>query len=398
MFDVLLTATATTFSGVWLYELVYHYFWGSSLASLFSDFSHFSVTIYPGWPFPVWFALPVILFPLLKKQYITLNKPLLVTLAVSMGLFALWFNLGFPQFFYPQYYYGPLLTPAQVRDIGYVMNSLSKLLAIVPAFLFCEKGKFTWRQVEANQILQDFKNAFLLLLFGGLLVSLPLVGSIGLILIIAGISILLLSINGLGKFDFPQFTQFRSAVKRFIQSIVVALVILIVGLIVITAPLGSFIQSAISIPDGAFMLNNAAQMIPGLQKISYEVFALVTIVYWVWIYAWLKICFSIKALGTEFDQPRLVRTATFYLVYAAVGFLSIVSLFLMVISGTSGFFFGTTLTTAHLYDVFFFGAFYGFLARGPWLIFSFILLGQSALIALGSHIGYSSLKELCQTW
>jgi hypothetical protein len=209
MFDVLLTATATTFSGVWLYELVYHYFWGSSLASLFSDFSHFSVTIYPGWPFPVWFALPVILFPLLKKQYITLNKPLLVTLAVSMGLFALWFNLGFPQFFYPQYYYGPLLTPAQVRDIGYVMNSLSKLLAIVPAFLFCEKGKFTWRQVEANQILQDFKNAFLLLLFGGLLVSLPLVGSIGLILIIAGISILLLSINGLGKFDFPQFTQFR---------------------------------------------------------------------------------------------------------------------------------------------------------------------------------------------
>src|SRR5579871_4738506 len=77
IFDLVLTSLATMFSGVWLYEVFYHYYWITSLAGLPNDFSHFSIVLYPGWAFPVYFVGAIILFPFLKRQYMTLNKPLI---------------------------------------------------------------------------------------------------------------------------------------------------------------------------------------------------------------------------------------------------------------------------------------------------------------------------------
>jgi hypothetical protein len=394
LFDLVLTAATSTFSGVWLYEMAYHYFWGTSLASLFYDFSHFPIALsYPGSPFPIWFAIPVLLFPFLKRQYISLSKPLVIVLAVSIGLFALWFDLGLPQFFYPQYYDGTLFSSAQVREVGYVMNSLTKLLAVVPAFLFCNKGQLTLQSDNQLVILQNLKNSFLLLLIGAIIESLPIVGSVGLVVMAVGLFVLILSIRASGDFGSDLSIQIRSNIKRFIETSITAIVILVSGLIAITAPLGSLIESIVSTQNNIAILDNIAQVIPNFRNISYEILALAAIVYLVWILGWLKICSSIRILAEEFAQPKLAQMAVYYSVYVIIGFFTVVSVILFVISGGSGLFLGTSQTTVHLYNILLYGSFYGFLVGGPWLIFSVVLLGQATLIAIGSYLGYTYVKN-----
>jgi hypothetical protein len=136
LFDAVLTAAATTFSGVWLYEVFYHYYWGTSIAALRYDFSNFSIVLYPGWAFPIYFAAVLIMLPFLKRQYISLNIPLICIFAISVAIFVIWATVGYPQYF----------GTTDPTVVGYWMNSISKILAIVPAFLFCEWGKINLRR------------------------------------------------------------------------------------------------------------------------------------------------------------------------------------------------------------------------------------------------------------
>jgi hypothetical protein len=136
IFDIILTSAASTFSGVWLYEVAYHYYWGTSLGALKYDFSNLSIVLYPGWAFPIYFAIALILFPFLKREYMTLNKPLIATLGLSIILFALWAYLGYPQ------YYGT----SNPTALGYWMNSVTKILSVLPALLFCDYGTISLRK------------------------------------------------------------------------------------------------------------------------------------------------------------------------------------------------------------------------------------------------------------
>ncbi len=396
LFEIILTAASSMFSGVWLYELVYHYFWGTSLGSISYDFLHFSIVLYPGWPFPIWFAIPVILFPFLKRQYISLNKPLVVISAVAIGSFALWFNLGLPQFFYPQYYDGTLFTTNQVITLGYTMNSITKLLAVVPAFLFCDRGKMNIDAGSKATVLQNLRSAFLLLLVGGILAALPAVGSVGMIVMVAGLFILILSVRALERStttNSEQSEHFRLGLKRFIWGLIIGLIILLVGAIVITAPLGSLIESLASNQNTLAALNDISQIVPGFRNILYEVLGIVIAAYFAFIFAWLSLCSSIRTLAGEFSQRKFRLTANLYSVFVIIGFFSVVSLFLFILSGNSGLFLGTSYTTVHLYNILFYGTCYGFFTGGTWLIFTLIFLVESAIIVAGSFLAYSSAKN-----
>jgi hypothetical protein len=133
LFEIILTAASATFSGLWLYEVMYHYLWGTSLGTLKYDFSNLSIVVYPGWPFPIYFAVAMIFFPFLKREYISLNKPLVAMFSLSLAVFTL-----LPLFAHAQYNSANDPTTA---IIAYWMNSITKIVVVVPAFLFCHIGR-----------------------------------------------------------------------------------------------------------------------------------------------------------------------------------------------------------------------------------------------------------------
>jgi hypothetical protein len=145
--DRVMIGLATTLSGVSLYEIAWHYSWG--LGGLLNDVSALRLG-FGGDAFPTYLAAFLAMLPLLVRQYITLNVLFLLILAISGILFAIWLSVGFPQFWcvcaskpilgslLPNTWVKPdgWLNSDSVEPLGYVMNSLTKLLAVVPAFLF----------------------------------------------------------------------------------------------------------------------------------------------------------------------------------------------------------------------------------------------------------------------
>jgi hypothetical protein len=127
-------------SGIWLYELLYHYMWG--LSGLLTDLSRLSIAIGGPVPFPIYFAVALISLPLLARRYINLNASFYATFSLSMALFAVWHFSGFPQFWCVCSYkpfWGKWLSREIVEPLGYVFNSLTKIVCIVPALLFRQK-------------------------------------------------------------------------------------------------------------------------------------------------------------------------------------------------------------------------------------------------------------------
>ena len=142
LFDRAMISALTMTSGVWLYEIAYHYSWG--LDGLLSDFSRPSIVLAENNPFPIYFATFLVALPLVVRQYVTLNRLFLMIAAISTTLFAVWLAIGFPQFWCICSYepvWGVWWPRASVEPLGYVMNSLTKLLAVVPAFLYYQDAK-----------------------------------------------------------------------------------------------------------------------------------------------------------------------------------------------------------------------------------------------------------------
>ena len=144
LFDSAIISALAMTSGIWLYEIAYHYSWG--LDGLLSDLSRASIALGGDVPFPIYFAGFLVALPLVVRQYVTLNRPFFVIAVISAVLFAVWLAIGFPQFWCICSYepvWGVWWPRASVEPLGYVMNSLTKLLAVVPAFLFYPGQKNT---------------------------------------------------------------------------------------------------------------------------------------------------------------------------------------------------------------------------------------------------------------
>ena len=149
LFDRLMISAATTLSGVSLYEIAWHYSWG--LNGLLEDLSALRLG-FGGDAFPIYLATFLVLLPFLARQYMRINRLFFITSGVSIGMFVIWIGIGFPQFWCvcaskPVFSFllpsvlkpDGWLSEASVEPIGYAMNSLTKLLAVVPAFLFCSR-------------------------------------------------------------------------------------------------------------------------------------------------------------------------------------------------------------------------------------------------------------------
>jgi len=153
--ESLLISFVTMFSGVILYEIAYHY--GFGLGPLVGDLTtldiQFVSSVHP--QFPLLFASVVVCAPLLAWKYISINRPFLIALSISIALFFIWVIIGYPQFANPtwwptqkmiiwvfpkSYINAPTLAAEEaIENAGYWLNSLTKLLAVVPAFLFYPK-------------------------------------------------------------------------------------------------------------------------------------------------------------------------------------------------------------------------------------------------------------------
>jgi hypothetical protein len=153
--ESLLISFVTMFSGVILYEIVYHY--GFGLGPLIGDLTTFDIqfvsSVHP--QFPLLFASVVVCAPLLAWEYMSMNRPFLIVLSVSIALFFVWIIIGYPQFqnpswwptqkiiiwVFPKSYINAPTPEAQeaIESAGFWLNSFTKLLAVAPAFLFYPK-------------------------------------------------------------------------------------------------------------------------------------------------------------------------------------------------------------------------------------------------------------------
>jgi len=142
LFEALLISVLTMFSGVYLYEIVYHYMWGISVGAVQNDLLTLNVDL-AGPTFPLLLALALTFSPLIAWRYVRLNYPLVTLIVVSAGLVVLWEAWGFPQFWcvcsYETYFWG-WLPRSTVEPLGYFFNSVTKVIAVIPAFLFFPKN------------------------------------------------------------------------------------------------------------------------------------------------------------------------------------------------------------------------------------------------------------------
>jgi hypothetical protein len=137
LIDRIMISVATMISGIWLYELIYHYMWGFS--GLPTDLSRLSIALGGPVPFPIYFCMALVSLPLLGWRYIRINPVFILVSVASILLFATWSFYGFPQFWCACSYktvWGTWLPSQTVEPLGYLFNSLTKIVCIVPALLF----------------------------------------------------------------------------------------------------------------------------------------------------------------------------------------------------------------------------------------------------------------------
>ena len=153
-------ALTSTVSGIWLYELVYHYCYldyaknslNTTLSYFYSDLRFLTFNT-DGRQFPLFWAIIMIALPLAGYKYMQVNKPFVVTSTLSLILCLVWVEVGYPQFMNPQSW--PIMTPNWflispshaftnspiIVFWGYFFNSITKILTIVPSLLFYRQKK-----------------------------------------------------------------------------------------------------------------------------------------------------------------------------------------------------------------------------------------------------------------
>ena len=141
-FEALLISVLAMFSGVYLYEIVYHYMWGISVGAVLNDLLTLNVNLGGSVTFPLLLAAVLTLSPLIAWRYVRFSYPLLASIIISATLVVLWEAWGFPQFWcvcsFRTFFWG-WLPRSSVEPLGYFFNSVSKVIAAVPAFLFFPK-------------------------------------------------------------------------------------------------------------------------------------------------------------------------------------------------------------------------------------------------------------------
>ena len=143
-------------SGIWLYEVFYHYSYAYvlNLNGILADLLNFTFNTMVSTGsarFPLIWSIIMITLPFVGYKYMKLNRYFVLGAIFAILLFIMWYYAGYPQFFapqwYPQLYPKIMIIPIKYAHTtssiivlwGYIFNSLSKILCVVPSLLFIYK-------------------------------------------------------------------------------------------------------------------------------------------------------------------------------------------------------------------------------------------------------------------
>jgi hypothetical protein len=141
-------SVASTLAGIVLYEIVYHYAFGITRAELIKDFTFLGNESGNGYFSLDWYLL-IFLTIFIGVKYMAFNKPLLVLVLFDAIVMLAWIGIGYPQAFNPPWTasYSPVYrmfdvvyrSQSMILSYARIFNSLSKSIAVIPAFFFNKK-------------------------------------------------------------------------------------------------------------------------------------------------------------------------------------------------------------------------------------------------------------------
>lgn len=235
---------------------------------------------------------------------------------------------------------------------------------------------------DSQKGLERLKNAFLFYFIGCILTIIPFVDVIGVILSFIGFIFLILGWRSLGRSSLPHASQYKSTGKWFIYALIIGFVIGIAGTVVI---LYQMVRVIVSQPPSTF--NGTTNLPPGLLTGYVSgLFAIVSIVYVLWIFAYYKMKNSMSNLGTDILQPRLARSGLLYWINSIIGFFSVFGLAYFSFSGLiSASSFSSSSSSG-------FGSFYSMLFGGL-AIFGVLSLVGIVIGIIAAYYGYDSIKN-----
>ncbi|MCL4355978.1 MAG: hypothetical protein M1311_05255 [Thaumarchaeota archaeon] len=139
-FERVLLALSAVVGGIWLYEILYHYAYVSTISAIFDNLTTLNINTGMGTYFPLPWAIVMVAMSLVGFRYMRLNKGFYLCVLLTAVAFAIWVAIGYPQWLYPGSYFGtPIIRISSESTVfyGFLMNSITKFTVIlIPATLY----------------------------------------------------------------------------------------------------------------------------------------------------------------------------------------------------------------------------------------------------------------------
>jgi len=234
---------------------------------------------------------------------------------------------------------------------------------------------------NARAGIESLKTSLMLYLGGGILVLLPVVGTLAVLLDFVALILLISSWRALGRSTLSQAPDYRSTGSWLLRAIVIVLGVSFVGTIVLAL---SLVASAIS--SGAQAFPNGTE----LSRFLFDFGVLFSGVYVIWLAAWIKMCFSMKKLAKEISVPRFDTAGNLLVLQAILGFGSSAATFFLIVPKLALATGGQSTNPFASLSV---GELGYFLLGGYFSILALVVLAGTITLIVASYLGYGSLNS-----
>jgi len=131
-FERFFVGLASAVSGIWLFEILYHYGWNGTFHALATNLMTFNIDTGLGNYFPLPWALIMVALPAVAYRRMRVNVVFILLLLGTLLGFWAWANAGYPQFTYV----------GSTAAEGAAYNTITKLfVCLLPASLFVPFGR-----------------------------------------------------------------------------------------------------------------------------------------------------------------------------------------------------------------------------------------------------------------
>jgi len=135
---------ASAVSGIWLFEILYHYGFLTTIPYVLDNLQTFNIDTGMGTYFPLSWALIMVSLPFVAYASMSINRVLVLCSVSAMVLFGLWVGIGYPQWMYPGSFFTNRLievSPTSAAAYGLFFNTVTKVVVILtPCSLFLRRG------------------------------------------------------------------------------------------------------------------------------------------------------------------------------------------------------------------------------------------------------------------